>query len=927
MWAASFLLIGPILATAPGDTPSSAVPVATPQQAEFFERRIRPILVESCASCHGAKVQKGGIRLDSREALVHPDLGPVVTPGQPEESTLIEVIRREGEIKMPPKVALSVDAVADLTAWVKMGAPWPESSELDAAANGTDASKHWAFQPIGDPSLPPVKRAEWPRMPVDRFILSSLEAKGLEPSRPADKRTLIRRATYDLTGLPPASADVDRFLADDSPDAFGKVVDRLLASPQYGERWARHWLDVSRYADTKGYILFEDANYPWAYTYRDYVIQSFNDDLPYDRFIVEQLAADRLPPSEDRRPLRAMGYLTIGSRFMNNIHDVIDDRIDVVSRGLMGLTVSCARCHDHKFDPIPTKDYYALYGVFASSMEPTKPPLFERPPATPEYVNFARELTSLEGKLAEFVAEKHRELTAGARSRVGDYLIAAQSSLDQPSTEEFMLLADGGDLNPAMITRYRKLLERTKKRHHPVLAPWHALAALPPRTFADEARSLASRGFATDDPSKPVNAAVVAEFSARPPATLAEAAAAYGRLLNNVESIAAEHDDRANLRGVEPGPLPYPALEQLRPLFHGPDAPADLPFDPYGDLALLPDRPAQGRLQELRNAVVKWRTTGPGAPPRAMALEDLASPVEPRVFVRGNPFNPGQPVARKFLDVLSHGQAKPFQAGSGRLELAQAIASRDNPLTARVLVNRVWMHHFGAPLVQTPSDFGLRSDPPTHPELLDHLATRFMAEGWSIKALHRQIMRSAAYQQASDDRPEAVAVDPENALLWRMNRRRLDFEMTRDSLLAVAGRLDGNVGGPSFPDITADAPSRRTLYGFLDRLNLPGLYRTFDFPDPNATSARRDPTTIAPQALFLMNHPFVVGAARSVSGRATGEEDGRIAGLYGALFQRSPSNEERGLAREFLREDGASAASWERYVQALLLSNEFSYLD
>jgi hypothetical protein len=923
MWAVSLLLICPILAT-PAD--GVAAPAVNAQQAEFFERRVRPILVEKCASCHGAKVQKSGIRVDSRAALIDPDFGPVVTPGQPDESPLIEVIRRAGEIKMPPKEALSAEAVADLTTWVTMGAPWPVSLEHDAAAKGLDSAQHWAFQPVGDPPLPSVKQASWPQSTVDQYLLSSLEAKGLTPSGPADKRTLIRRATYDLTGLPPAPADVTAFVADRSPDAFGMVIDRLLASPHYGERWARHWLDISRYADTKGYILFEDANYPWAYTYRDYVIQAFNEDLPYDRFIVEQLAADRLPQSEDRRPLRAMGYLTIGSRFMNNVHDLIDDRIDVVSRGLMGLTVSCARCHDHKFDPIPTKDYYALYGVFASSAEPTTPPLYENPPATPQYASYARELTSLEGKLVEFVAEKRRELTAGARSRVGDYLIAAQASLDQPSTEEFMLLADGGDLNPAMITRYRKLLERTKKRHHGVLAPWHALAALPPKTFAAEARLLALNGFATD-PSKPINEAIATMFAARPPATLAEAAEAYGRLLNNVESIAGEAIIRSRLRGVEPGPLPDPALEQLRPIFHGPDAPADLPFNPYGDLALLPDRPAQAKLQELRNAVVKWRTTAPGAPPRAMALEDLPTPVEPRVFVRGNPFNPGQAVPRKFLDLLSGGQAKPFQNGSGRLELARAIASRDNPLTARVLVNRIWMHHFGSPLVQTPSDFGLRSDPPTHPELLDHLARRFMDEGWSIKSLHRRIMLSAAYQQASDDRPEAVAVDPENALLWKMNRRRLDFEMTRDSLLSVSGRLDANVGGPSFPDIAADAPGRRTLYGFLDRLNLPGLYRTFDFPDPNATSARRDPTTIAPQALFFMNHPFVLGAARSLLGQAQGDDDRRISTVYQGLFQRPASEEERGWARDFLREDGATADSWGRYVQALLLSNEFSYLD
>ena len=299
-------------------------------------------------------------------------------------------------------------------------------------------------------------------------------------------------------------------------------------------------------------------------------------------------------------------------------------------------------------------------------------------------------------------------------------------------------------------------------------------------------------------------------------------------------------------------------------MFHGPDSPADVPLDPFGDLALLPDRPSQAKLQELRNALQKWLTDGPRRPPRAMSLEDSPTPVEPRVFIRGNPNNLGERVPRRFLAVLSGPDRQPFRDGSGRLELARAIAVRDNPLTARALVNRVWMHHFGTPLVATPGDFGLRSEPPTHPELLDHLAARFMDDGWSIKALHRRIMLSATYQQQSDDRPEARAIDPENALYWRMNRRRLDFEATRDALLAVSGRLDGRIGGPPMPGLTGPDANRRTLYGFIDRLNLPGLYRTFDFPDPNATSPKRDQTTVAPQALFLMNHPFAIDAARAI---------------------------------------------------------------
>jgi hypothetical protein len=926
-------------APARGDGPPA--PATTPEQADFFERRVRPVLAGSCFGCHGPKAAKAGLRLDSRAAvLAGSDSGPVVTPGDPNGSLLIEAVRRAGALKMPPKTALDPEAVADLEAWVRMGLPWPDATGRGVSTNATAGDpepwrRHWAFRPVRDPGPPSVRDRAWARTSVDPFVLGALEAKGLAPSPEADRRTLIRRASFDLLGLPPAPEDVEAFAADPAPDAYERLIDRLLASPHYGERWGRHWLDVARYADTKGYVFFEDANFPWAYTYRDYVVRALNEDMPYDRFLDEQIAADRLPTpgggKGNGRTLAALGFLSLGGRFMNNPHDVIDDRIDVVTRGLMGLTVACARCHDHKFDPVPAEDYYALYGVFASTAEPAVPPLLDDPPDTPRYRAFEAELRAREAKLAAFVDGKRAELTASAKSRAAEYLLAAHAARGRPSTDEFMLIADGNDLNPTMVVRWRTFLDRTRRRHDPVFTPWHALAALPESDFAPRASAYCSKLASEPDLARPVNPLLARALATSPPASLADAARVYAGLLNAAEADGQEHARRSALNGQpRPGPLPVAAYQQLYEVFHGPDAPPDLDPNAINALALLPDRPSQAKLQELEKAVETWRATGPGAPPRAMALVDTPSPVTPRVFLRGNPNAPGPAVPRRFLTALSGpGARAEFTEGSGRLELARAIASADNPLTARVLVNRVWMYHFGAPLVATPGDFGLRSDPPTNLDLLDHLAFQFThADGWSLKALHRRVMLSSAYRQSSADRPEARAVDPENTLLWRMNRRRLDFEALRDALLAVSGRLDRTMGGPPVADLAAPASTRRTLYGKIDRLNLPGLYRTFDFPDPSATSPKRDATTVPPQALFLLNHPFTLAAAKALANRADvicwTDLEARVDRLYHLLYGRAPTGEELDLARGFVADP---EGGWERYAQALLMSNEFAFID
>ncbi len=898
---------------------------------EFFESRIRPALATHCIACHGPKAQKGGLRLDSREALLRGgESGPVIVEGDPESSLLVDAVAYEAEPKMPPKGRLQADVLDDLKEWVKLGAPWPEDSPTTQEQEKAPSARSWAFRPLANPPYPLVSDAKWPRTSVDWFVLKKLDATGLKPSTPADRRTLIRRWSYTLTGLPPTPEDVAAFEQDKSPDAERRVVDRLLASPHYGERWGRHWLDVARYADTKGYVFFEDKEYPWAYTYRDYVVRSLNEDKPYDRFVVEQIAADRLPLGDDKRALAALGFLTVGGRFMNNVQDIIDDRIDVTARGLMGLTVSCARCHDHKFDPIPTADYYALYGVFASSVEPNVPPLLGPPPETEVYRKFEVELRRREAEFEAFVASTYERLIAGARRRAGEYLLAAHAAKDKPNTDEFMLIADGQDLNPAMIARWRALLDRTRRQSDPVFAPWHALAALDPAAFPERSTAILDGMVRRVDKAKRVNPVLLNALVQARPHSLAEVAEIYERVLKRTEGIWVDAKSRAALERRKPGPLPDDAYEALSKVFHGPDAPPNLPRSAIDELSLFPDRPSQDRYQDLKRAVDTWRASGAGAPPRAMALVDLPHPIEPKVFVRGNPNTQGPLVPRRFLSSLAHVRAAPFDEGSGRLELAQAIVDRKNPLTARVLVNRVWMHHFGEPLVDTPGDFGTRSDPPSNPELLDHLATAFMNDGWSLKALHRRIVLSTAFRQSSDDRPEGRRADPENKWLWRMNRRRLDWESTRDFMLAISGHLDPSVGGPAVKEALETGSRRRTLYGSIDRLNLPGLYRSFDFPDPSTTAPQRVETSVPPQALFFMNHPLT---RESAAGLITRDDmkrarsaDARLDRAYAILFARAPDARERAAVREFLGPKPAEV-DWQRLAQALLLCNEFAFID
>ncbi|MBX3745133.1 MAG: PSD1 domain-containing protein [Verrucomicrobiae bacterium] len=869
------------------------LPLATPASSagpdldgiEFFETHIRPLLIDSCYSCHSAGADKvrGDLLLDSKAGWEKGGVSgnPSIRPGDPDASPLIQAVRHEDDdLAMPPRKKLPDEHIALLEAWVRMGAPDPRTDGEALPDPAQLAAGHWAFQPVRTPELPEVSDVSWVRNGIDRFILAGIEKAGLTPAPQADRFTLIRRASFVLTGLPPTDEEVAAFEADPSPDAFEQVVDRLLASPRYGERWGRHWLDVARYADTKGYVFEEERRYPYAYTYRDYVVRAFNDDKPYDQFLLEQIAADAVVTEDDRTALAAMGFLTLGRRFLNNAHDIIDDRIDVLTRGTMALTVSCARCHDHKYDPIPTADYYSLYGVFASSEEPAEKPLLGTIPDAARHAEFAAELSRRETERDEFVRSKEEEHRAKLRRTVGTHLLAAHDAAAFEDAGKREEIARSRQLSPVVVNRWIAAVEGWRQDPNPLFAAWLAFAALPSESFADDAAAVAA-AIASPAGASGHPAPVVEAFAGDPPTSLKEVAERYDRLFTD------------------------PADISLKDFLASENAPIALS---RGELHRLFDVPEGQRQRALQRAVEQLQATHPGAPPRAMALVDKSRPVEPVVFRRGNPGNRGDTVPRQFLELLSGPERQPFTQGSGRLELARAIASPDNPLTARVAVNRAWIHHFGAGLVRTPGDFGLRADPPTHPKLLDWLAASFVAEGWSMKALHRLILHSATWQQSGHVTPEAAVKDPDNRLLSHQNRRRLDFEALRDMLLQASGQLDLTMGGHAVEIAAQNYQPRRTVYGFVERQNLPGVFRTFDFASPDTTSAQRFQTTVPQQALFFMNSPFVLDQARHLVRRPEVAQAGsvaeRVTQLYRVVFQRVPDAGEIALAEHFLAAAG-----------------------
>ena len=783
-----------------------ATPALSSNDLQFFESKIRPLLVDKCYKCHSKDSDKvrGGLILDSKEGLLHGgNTGPAIVPGKPAESLLIQAVGyKDEDLQMPPKgEKLSDQQIADLTEWVRRGAPDPRSLAVGASGKtyGGVGKNHWSFQPVTKPAVPEVQKKDWAKNPIDNFVLAKLEANGMTPNVPADKATLIRRLYFDLVGLPPHPSEVIAFAKDESPDAYAKLVDRLLASPQYGEHWARYWLDVARYSDTKGDAPGqEDLRYPQAWTYRDWVIDAFNADLPYNMFIVAQIAGDRLnawmenqkskkkpatpnvaakpaklPASSDpvvelpkvevtasrvetRPMLAAQGFLTLGNQFNGRKDDIIGDQIDVTTKAFLGLTVGCARCHDHKFDPIPTKDYYSLYGVFASSAQPRELPTMQtKVPATTDYANYLAKLTELR-KRETALQEERREFQRSAKGK-SKAAIAANTSRRE--------------------TQQR--LQRTAR--------------------------------------------------------------------------------------------------------------------------------------EISREIATLDMTHPGSPARANALFDVSA-VFPNQrahdypgLIRGEAQNRGEVVPRRFLEVLSPDPKKrpEWHSGSGRWELALAIADPKNPLTARVFVNRMWQQHFGVGFVPTPDDLGNMSQPPSHPELLDWLASTFVENKWSIKSLHRMIVMSATYQQSSQNNPKYAEIDPNNKLLWRYNLRRMDFEELHDALLAITGELDLTYGGKPVAISSENFAKRRAIYTLIDRSNPPELLTQFDFPNPDTESGRRYETIVPQQALFLMNSPMVIETARKLVDRPAfadlKNDQERVVLLYLAIFQRWPTRREVELGLQYVK--------------------------
>ncbi len=772
--------------------PASA---ADPADLEFFEQKIRPVLVERCLKCHAASKPKGGLRLDRRASVFEGgDSGPAIVAGKPDESLLIKAITWSGVVsEMPPDSKLSNRVVEDFRQWIARGAAFPEDSE--AATNGEkhrpvdieQGRKFWSFLPVREATPPAVSDSSELRQKVDSFVRAQLEREKMQSAPEADRRTLIRRLSLDLIGLPPTYDEIAAFITDDAPDAYERLVDRLLASPHYGERWGRHWLDLARYAEDQPTSEATCKPPRFPFRYRDWVIQALNDDLPYDEFVRRQLAADLM--DVPRSELAALGFLGLSPVYHKEpklaadvisviVADEWDERLDTITRSFLGLTVACARCHDHKFDPIKTEDYYALTGVLASTQLVEWPLTETRPEEAAALTEVQRQIIDVE--LRFDYAKKHRK-----------------TAMDEGVTE---------------------------------LAPYHAEVARWEQTLKD--------------------------LKATPLFT--------GPIANGIRDAGLWID------GDDPS------------------------------WTLLHYRRGQAR--------------------------DIP------VYVRGNPSNPGKLVPRRFLEVLSPRGQKPFQFGSGRRELADAIMKDAAALTARVMVNRVWGWHFDRPLVTTPGNFGQLGDAPSHPELLDDLSARFIASGWSFKWLHREIVMSATWRQASHSPTNYHDRDPDNRQLWRMNRKRLEAEVWRDSVLSASQELDTQMTGPSV-GLDAEKFRRRSVYATVTRQKQNDLYRLFDFPDPKRHSEARIPTTTPLQHLYLLNNPFLSQQATALAASTESSHPdnpvARVMEIFHRVLMRDPTRVELEEALQLVRDSSGkvSKEAWALLIQSLLITNEFLYAD
>lgn len=899
----SFLLLGGGLAVA---APYAAAADVFPAgQIEFFEKSVRPVLAEHCYDCHGPKKHENGLRLDSREAVLRgSEYGLVVEAGKPVTSKLIKAIHHAPGVEPMPKKGpmLKLEEISALEQWVQMGLPWPEEKATVAQGGHAkaDPKSHWAFQPVKKPILPQGAKAASAANWVDALVSPKLHAAGLDFAPMAEPAALCRRIAITLTGLQPSYEEVQAFVAASAKNPQGAaeaMIDRLLSSPAYGERWARHWLDVVRYADTSGYTVAGKSNmYPYAYTYRDWVVKAFNDDMPYDQFLTYQLAADKLVPASfsdgstsnkpEMKNLPALAMLNIGDRFISDKVLQMDDRIDVVSRGMLGLTVACARCHDHKYDAILSKDYYALYSVFNSCEEPeqSKLPIIGEssdPEATKDYQG---KVAALDKKELDYKTEVYSDIRRP--ERLAQYLAFAQESQSIADNTAFRGRAGQLKLRDRVAEKWKNFVKRyaLADKPSPVMLAWKEFSALPKAEFAQKAPALVQQILL---PAKGLNGVARNELAKRPaPKSMDEVAGMYAQIFLTC------------LAGTQPENEDW---KQVRELLQSDLSPMAVPVDQADVFFTRQDLEAVVRINNER---VNLESSHPGAPPRAMVTQDKPKPTDMRVFVRGNPARQGDAAPRAYLSMFG---GQKFTEGSGRLELAKLIANKDNPLTARVIVNRVWASIFGKPLVSQTSDFGVQTPKPVQAELLDYLAATLMEENWSLKKLNKRILTSRTFLQSSQTTPEKELKDADNELLSRFNRQRLDYEGMRDALLQASGDLNvAKTGGRAVALNDKEADTRRTLYLLVDRYEQATVPAMFDFANPDAHSPVRYVTNVPQQTLFLMNSPFMnnragnLAAKTPVQGSAIDSQT--IQALFHRVLLRDAKPEEVEKAQRFVQD-------------------------
>ena len=1081
----------------PAPAPPAAAPVASAEATEFFEKEIRPVLSTQCYACHGPKAKQSGLRVDSRDFLLKGGArGTALVPGDPAKSLLIQSVQHKNGLQMPPGEHLPEKQVAALEKWVKMGAPWPATDSKKTATTlswdeiAKQRAQWWSLQPVKRPAVPAVKNAAWSKAPVDRFLLSELEKKGLTPAARADRPALIRRLSLILTGLPPKPAEVDAFVNDKSPNAYEKVVDRLLASPHYGETWARHWMDVVRYGETHGYEWNYEIRDAWRY--RDYLIRAFNADVPYDQFVREHLAGDLLP-NPRRNPQEGSNESIIGTafyRFGENGHDVfkeigldvLDNQIDTLSKSFQATTVACARCHDHKLDAVSQKDYYALLGILVSSRQvvntidtPTQnAPRVERLKALKSEIKseLAAKWTAEAGEAGRYLRaaqafrdknpeagalsrgleperiqawaqalEKHKagledpldawatvadaaksgKDVAGVWKELGakyaqeqsqrkefnqkhfdvfgdfrtgkwpDWRVKGQGLTQGASPSgEFVVTGDGdkaiGEILPAGI--YTNLL--SERLNGSVQSPWlprdtrsvmmkvvggkNAVARVIPdhRQLTDTGQALPKEGpqwmgVGRSERDEWVYVELVTK-------------------LHNARYMGDEEKDPSSFFGVTQvvlpkngGGRPQDELSEKQRLFAGEAKSLEDVAARYGAaLQQAADAWAKGTATDDDAAWLEWlvkngllsNSTKDGklaelvsqyrgvekeiVAPRVVAgVADQDSGFDVPVFLRGDFRNLGEMAPRHFIQVLSSPtEGKPH--GSGRWELAEHIASKKNPLTARVMVNRIWHHLFGAGIVRTVDDFGHLGDLPSNPELLDYLATQFMDDGWSMKRLIRSLVLTQAFQMGNQPSAKDREVDPENRLLQHYPARRLEAEAIRDSILAVSGRLDETLYGPSIQPYRVhpmperrlfqgplDGNGRRSIYTKITLMEGPQFLCVFNLPDPKAPQGRRDVTNVPAQALTLLNDPFVINQAEFWAGRLVAENDATVAARVDRMFRialgRAPQKAESARVEQAVKNlatlhnvsDGEvlkSKAVWQDVAHAFFNMKEFIYV-